>query len=243
MMNMDRYSIICQPQDNGTLEGGDGVNWTGHWIYLTKNMSYPYVKTFEVAFGAYVRHPDPTCTNNGFGAHYKNPWNGCMSRDQLTGVLAALIRQKERLALIRLGIHAMAWLCLFSYSNIKNGRDPKTANWKMSDPLFMDFWATYLRGFGLFSWLFWPVLCILDVQGLIQAALAHGDPDEDKISFAIRYLVSQEFVCTPVSWLAAQILNHDMLAWDIDRYWKGWRNNPEMAVLYRGAIMEAEKNR
>lgn len=67
----------------------------GHWLYLNGGSDEyfnvdKYIDTFNVHFGAWVRHPHPDMTNNGFGAHYKNPWNGCITRDQLTGILGIL---------------------------------------------------------------------------------------------------------------------------------------------------------
>src|SRR5690606_39974850 len=119
-LHRDQYGIRGQIQPGGWVEGGDSACWMGAYIYLTGD-KFPYVKTFEKGFGGYVRHTDPKNTYNGFGAYYKNPWNGCMSRDQLTGVLGALIRQKEHAAMLRLFLQHSLRLFLFDYKTIQNG--------------------------------------------------------------------------------------------------------------------------
>ena len=86
--------------------------------------SEEYIGTFEAGWGAYVRHPEKDQTNNGFGAYYKNPWDGVVSRDQITGLLGCLIEHKERYAVFRIFIHSLAWLGLFTYNTRRNGRAP-----------------------------------------------------------------------------------------------------------------------
>jgi hypothetical protein len=233
--NKDKNGIICQPQPDGSLEGGDSVCWTGHYIYLTGE-KFPFVGTFEKGFGGYVRHPDPQSTNSTFGAYYKNPWNGCISRDQLTGIIAAFIRQKESLALIRVTLNHLCRLGLFSYNTIPNGVNPASAKWKLPDVTLLDVWALFLRGFGKTSWLAWPALCILDIQMLLGTLIVNRQKDPDQINYAIKYLISREFVPTPTSWLTSKILDKEHLNLLIKQYWEGWRNNPEMTHLYKQQI-------
>lgn len=248
-LNKDSYGIIGQIQPEGWVEGGDSACWMGHHTYLT-NSKFPYVKTFEVKPGAYVRHPDPSLTYNGFGAFYKNPWNGCMSRDQWTGVIGALIRQKERLALLKLVLHHSLRGFLFAYNTIHNGRDSKLYKfslikffynpkkepyYKMPDLTLFDIWATYLRGFGVISWLFWPLLVVLDIHNLIGAIFANIQQDNDQINFTMKYLVSREFVPTPTSWLTSKILNKRRLLDLIRDYWTR-RSNDDMVKLYEKAL-------
>lgn len=236
-MNRDKYGIIGQIQKGGLIEGGDSANWMGHYIYLT-NDDFPFVETFEIKPGAYVRHPDPEQTNNGFGAHYKNPWNGCISRDQLTGIIGALIKKKEYLALTRLILHHAASLFLLSYNNINNGQDPKIAKWKRPDPTLLNIWACYLRGFGIFSWLLYPLLCILDLHVLIDTLRANSSDEEDKISYALRLFISRDYVPTIVGKLSVKLLNKQHLIKNIEKYWCGWRKNCEMSDLYKKKIEE-----
>lgn len=234
----DQYGLLGQQQPDDRIEGGDSACWMGHYVYLGGDTKFPYVKTFEKGFGAYVRHPQYSATFNGFGAYYKNPWDGVMSRDQLTGVIGALIRQKERMALLRLILHHACWLFLFTYNTRKNGSDPKTTKWKWPDFTFMDFWATYLRGFGMLSWLFWPLLVILDVHTLINTVLTNYSKDPDQINYALKLMVSREFVPTPTSWLSAKILNKDNLHKLIWQYWSGWRQQEGMDSLFDKKMAE-----
>jgi len=248
-LNRDKYGIIGQIQPNGEVFGGDSACWMGAHTFLTHS-TFPYVKTFEKGFGGYVRHPHADATPHGFGAHYKNPWNGCMSRDQLTGTLGALIRQKERMALIRLVLQHACRGFLFSYKTIHNGKDPslykfnllkffynpdKEPYYKMPDATFFDFWATCLRGFGKFSWLFWPLLCVLDIHTLLNAIIVNATDDDDRINFSMKLLVSREFVPTPISWLAAKIINKKKLLASLHNYWFK-RDNSDMYPLYENRI-------
>lgn len=152
-MNKDKYNIIGQIQPDGSIEGGDSVNWMGHYLYLTKH-KFPFRKTFEVGFGAYVRHPDPKQTNNGFGAYYKNPWDGVISRDQLIGIIMGLMSQKDRIGMVKLTLHHALRGFLFTYNTRKNGQNPTQTKWKIPDLTFMSIWALILRGFGPLSWVF-----------------------------------------------------------------------------------------
>jgi hypothetical protein len=250
MLHRDKYGIIGQIQPDGSIEGGDSSTFMGAHTYLT-NSDFPYVKTFEVSWGAYVRHPDPKSTFNGFGAHYRNPWNGCMSRDQWTGVIGALIRQKERMALLRLIAHHALRGFLFSYNTIHNGTDPKTYRfnffrlfwqkegyYKLPDLTLFNVWGMYLRGFGAFSWLFWPILCILDLHLLIDTIFSNKQDDNDQINYALRMMVAREFVPTPTVALAVKILDKQHLLNMLKSYWCGWRDNCDMYPLYEKKIKE-----
>ena len=238
-MKTDLNGILCQVQDDGSLECGDGANWTGHHLYLYDNdtkvrYARAFLKLFEVSFGAYVRHPDPTMTNNGFGAHYKNPWNGCISRDQLTGIIGALVATGQHWAMLRLIIHHAAWLFLFSYNTIKNGRDPKTAKWKWPDLTGPDIWSMELRGLGLLSYLLWPLMLVTDLHILIASIIQRlkVDGNDDPISFTMKLMCCREFKSTPWSWAAWKITDKEKLVEDLEEYWSGWREQPEMRALY-----------
>jgi len=237
MITKDKYGALSQIQPDGTLEGGDSAVWTGHYLYLTGE-KYPFVETFEVKPGAYVRHPDPKMTNNGFGAYYKHPWAGCISRDQLTGIIAGLISQKKRLSLLRLIIHHGFRLFLFSYNTIDNGKDPDTAAWKFPDLTLFDIWSMYLRGFGILSFLFWPILCVLDLHLLLNTIHVNRDGDDDQINYAIKLFIAVEHVPTPTSKLSFSLLNKSSLLKKIHNYWCGWRNNCDMYYLYFNKFKE-----
>ena len=238
-MHTDKYGVIGQIQGDGSVEGGDSVCWMGHWLYLNNgevdewNVD-KFIYFFEVAFGAYVRHPDPTQTNNGFGAHYKNPWNGCITRDQLTGILAALIVGKKHYAMFRVVIHHLAWLVLFSYSNITNGVDPKTARWKIGDLTLFDIWSMQIRGLGVIGYILYPLLVILDIHILLSTIFTNYQPDteNDVINHTVKLLISNEYLKTPFSWLAWKICDKESLLRKLSLYWTGWRDNPEYMDLY-----------
>jgi hypothetical protein len=236
-LHRDEYGIIGQIQADGSVEGGDSACWQGHHVYLT-NSDFPYVKTFEVSFGAYVRHPYPHRTNNRFGSYYKNPWNGCISRDQLTGVLGALIKQKEYIALLRLGIHWMAWLFLFSYNTVQNGVEPSEAKWKLPDPTLFNMWGMYLRGFGVISWLFFPLLVLLDLHLVVDTIFTNKDDSDDQINYTLRMLVAKDYVPTPTSWLARKLLDKNHLIGLLEKYWCGWRDNCDMYELQVSRIVD-----
>lgn len=229
-LNRDEDGIIGQIQSDGSVDGGDSACWMGHYIYLTDD-DFPYVKTFEKGYGGYVRHP-----KSGFATYYENPWNGNISRDQLTGIIGGLVRQKEYKALLRLIVHHGAWLWLFSYNTVQNGVDPKVAPWKWPDATLFDIWATILRGFGKFSWIFWPLLCILDLHMLVNTMIVNRSDKDDKINYALKLMISREFVPTPTSWLSAKLLNKEHLISSLKEYWCGWRDNCDFVPLYEKKI-------
>lgn len=241
-MNRDEQGIIGQIQPGNWIEGGDSACWMGHYIYLTGD-AFPYVKTFEKGFGGYVRHPNIYATPYGFGAYYKNPWNGCISRDQLTGVLLALIKQKEYSAMIRLMLNHSLRLGWFAYNTIHNGTDPKTSKYKRPDITFMDIWAMELRGFGKFSWIFYPLLCVLDLHLLLGAIYDKyfDNEDPDVINFIGRVILSREQVPTPTSWLATKFISKANIIERLKTYWCTWRANPEFVPLFEKKLNEVIK--
>ena len=245
MLVKDENGIIVQPQPDGSYDGGDSVNWMGHYIYLTEDKdNFPFVDTFEVGRGGYVRHPYPKKSFHGFGAYYKNPWDGVISRDQYTGILAGLIAKGDGRAILRaLGHHALR-LFLFSYNTIPNGVDPKTAKKKLPDLTLFDIWAMELRALAsAYSWLkpiIWPVLCVLDLHMLVSTIFVNSAlyKDEDVISYLIKLFVTLDHVRTPVGSLMARILNRNKMILFVTKYWCGWRRNCDMAKLYQERIIK-----
>jgi hypothetical protein len=213
------------------MEMGDSACWSGHHQYLNYGF-HPYsITNFEVGFGSYVRFKDPAMTDNGFGAYYKNPWQGCMSRDQLTGVIAGLIAENDIKANLRFIFHHLLSLFLFSYNTIHNGKVP--SGYKLPDITFMDFWSLELRMFGKLSWVFYPLLLILDIHMFLNTIFFNlGDKDNDQINFAIKHFICIDNVPTPISLLSYRILNKEKLNRLLKDYWGGWRNQPGMHELY-----------
>lgn len=234
-MNIGEFGELGQLQSDGTIEMGDSANWTGHHIYLT-DVDFPYVEFYEKHCGGYVRHPFPETTKNGFGSFYDNPWAGCISRDQLTGIIAALISLKEYKAMLRLIFNHSLRGFLFAYNTIHNGADPRTAGWKFPDLTLLDIWAHELRGLGWISWLFYPVLMIFDLQMLASTIVNNNRFRLDPISYAIKLIVSKEHVPTVISLLSWKLCDKKKLIEDIDRYWSGWRAQPFMVELYSARL-------
>jgi hypothetical protein len=253
-MHKDEYGIIGQIQPDGSIEGGDSACYHGHYIYLT-NDKFPYVKTFEAGFGGYVRHPIPKQTFNGFGAYYGGPWSGCLSRDQKTGVLMALIKQKQYGAMFRMLCNDALKLFCFTNNTLINGRDPKETKfsltkffynpkkenyYKLPDFTFMDIWAMQLRGFGIFSWGFWPLLVLFDTHLLLNVLFNRFFKKEEEIVLNLvgKLLVSREYVPTPISWLAAKAMDKEHTLKMLSQYWSGWRDLPEFVPLYEKKMKE-----
>jgi len=239
MIHKDENGAIGQIQADGSLEMGDSANWTGHYVYLSNDeTNFPFVEFFEVKPGGYVRHPDPKKTILGFGAYYRNPWDGCISRDQLTGILAALIAKKDKMAILRILAHHALRLFLFSYNTIENGKDPLKSKRKIPDLTLFDVWALELRALmkiiGIFGIIFYPLLCILDLHLLASTLFFNSkyDHDPDAISFALKVIISNEIYKTPTSMLISKILNKQKLKGFIYAYWGGWRQNEGMIKYY-----------
>lgn len=237
-MHIDKFGIIGQIQDNGTIEGGDSVNWMGHWIYVTKNEDkFPFCNAFEIKPGAYVRHPIPEQTNNGFGAYYNHAWDGVMSRDQLTGTIGALIAKENYKAGERMLKHHAKRGFLFAYNTRPNGEDPKTAKWQLPDITGPDMLACMLRAAFPWNILLYPLLCILDLHVLI-ATIVHrySGFDDDPISFAMKYMITTNHCVTPAGALTRKVLDRDKLLHEIKEYWSGWRQTPEIVPYYEKVL-------
>ena len=212
----------------------DSLNWTSHFVYLTDS-KIDIQKHFKVDFGAYVRSKTKELGQNDFCSFYKNPWIGTISRDQLTGLIASLIKQKKYIELIQVILHHSLRLFLFSYNTIENGTDPVLKKYRKPDITLLNIWAMYLRGFGVLSWIFWPLLCFFDLQALIELIFVNKPHfnEDDNISYLIRLFVSREYVPTPVSWLTMKLLNYTNAVIILTIYWTTpHRNNAEMIKLY-----------
>jgi hypothetical protein len=227
-VNVDKYGFIGQIQDDGSVEGGDSACWTGHWILLGgegQSMS-----KFEVKPGAYVRHPVPEQTNNGFGAYYESPWRGCISRDQLTGIMCGLIGEGDCEAMSRLVLHWALSGFLFSYNTIHNGRVPGSEKPKLPDFTGPEMWALAIRGLK-WGYLLYPLLVIFDLHMLISTVIRRLTFDKDPINYTGRLIVSQERLPTPISRLTWALCDKVKLRKEIRGYWCGWRDSCEMEQM------------
>lgn len=231
-MHIDKYGIIGQIQPDSSIEGGDSACWHGHYVYLTSDNEVDYVDTFEIAPGAYVRHPDPEQTFYGFGAYYASPYDGVMSRDQLTGVAAALARVDQAAARRLLKHHSLR-LFLTAYNTRKNGADPKDTPWKMPDILGPDMLAMFLRAARL-GVAVRPLLWLGDLHLLINTLVDRlfKPKSDDVINHLGRLFVAQEFQPTLIGKLAALLADRAYYKRKLIKYWCGWRDLPRMAQLF-----------
>jgi hypothetical protein len=179
---------------------------------------------------------------------------GCISRDQMTGVLLGIIAEGDWKAMLRLMAHWSLRGFLFAYNVVINGmetketkfnlikffynKEPRTNHYKTPDFTLFNMWATALRGFGVFSWIFWPLLVIMDLHILIDTFFTNAQDDDDQINYLGRLHVARKIVPTPTSWLAAKLLKKDHLKALIEKYWAGWRDNPGMSDLHAATIDE-----
>jgi hypothetical protein len=250
---IDENGIIGQPYPEG-VEGGDAANWNGQYNFFSDDPSkIDFVETFEVAFGGYVRHPHKHPILNRFGSYYKNAYSGVISRDQMTGILLGVIDSGNKAALIRLILNWSLKLFIFSNNTVHNGIEPSRYRfnlikffynpkqepyYKIPDLTLTDIWAMALRGFGLFSLLFFPILFFCDIHLLISTLIANKSEKDDVISYLGRLALARKKAPTPIGWLAVKILNKEHLKSRLALYWKGWRDNPGMYDLHCRAVDE-----
>jgi hypothetical protein len=176
-------------------------------------------------------------TNHGFGAYYEHPWAGCISRDQMTGIMAALIATHDFKGMCRLILHHATRGFLFAYNTIHNGRPKDLWGWKIPDLTLLDIWATEIRGLKPLAYLLWPLLCILDVHIFIATLVNLKRKQDDPINFAIKLIIANEHLPTPLSWLAWKACDKVKLHEEIHDYWAGWRDTPEIVPYYKGKLL------
>ena len=197
--------------------GGDSASWHGVYTYLgLTNM--PFSDLFEKGFGGYARHP-----SEGYSSYYKHPWDGRITRDQLTGIIAALTAQRDVKALFRVFLHHACWLLLFTYSTRENGYLSK---WKWPDLTAFDIWAMYIRGFlGKWSWFAYPLLIVLDIHNFFNALFQKYTKSDHSLNYIVKLLISLEYAPTPISLLTSKINSRESLRISQLSYWCGWRGN------------------
>lgn len=234
----DDWGVLGQIQDSGWIEGGDSLCWTGLYCYLTKHQ-IQMAGIFEVHWGAYVRHPDPKASKHGWASFYKSPWTGVISRDQLTGLIAGLIANKDTKAIIRLLMHQSLSLFLFTNNRLINGRDPNQGKFKaIGDFTGPDIWALYIRalprGVGA---ILWPLLIILDIHSLLNTFVINATPkNDDNINSLMKLFIAQDRLPTPTAFLARRLVNKELMIDKMKRYWTFWRKQPGMFDLYKERI-------
>lgn len=260
----DKYGIIGQPNKDrypAGIEGGDSLNWQGHWWYLSDQVRssdiYDYVNHFENKRhpGLYVRHPNPQASDYGWASWCEGNWRGVESRDQMTGKLCYFAKAKATKPLLCcLWQHVKRGL-LFANNTIHNGDNPSDytgallvhgdlsytkkrpkKKYKLPDLTLFDIWALYIRGLRL--WPLYPLFLIFDLQLVAGALIKNQSYDRDVISFTLKLITAQEIIRTPVSWFAMKILDKNRLLHNMHVYWCGWRDQCGMYDLYRDKLIE-----
>lgn len=230
-MHIDDLGIICQPQRDGSLEGGDSVNWMGHALFVGALRGWSierYCSTFEVRPGVWVRHPIPSRSMWGWASYEDGVWDGCVSRDQMTGILCCLLKFDHKPALRSLFIEHCKRFLLFATNTIKNGQDPRTLTRKCPDLTGPDIWSLYVRGLMGPSMIKSALLNLLDLHLLFAALLFRRNPRTDALSFVIKLAAADLVDSTFVSRLASSITDGDTVVSALRDYWCGWRDQPEM---------------
>jgi len=228
----DENGVLGQRESDGTFGGGDSTSYMGQYIYLCPDaIDFNYARFFSVGFGAYVRHPQ-----NNYSSYYKHPWDGRISRDQLKGILLALIKQKNTKEILKVFIHHAAWLWMFAYNARGNGSLTK---WKLPDLTGPDVWAMYIRGvFGKAAILFYPILCILDLHNLINALAVKRNNNGHVISFLACLFVSVDIAPTFVSKYTLKINSYKFLIANLITFWCGFRGSCFMVEHYKRKLNE-----
>lgn len=216
----DENGILGQKESNGQFGGGDSASWHGGYTLLGGD-DRNFYEIFGAGHGGLVRHP-----TEGYSAYYKGPYDGRITRDQLSGALAAIVSQRDSQALWKVFKHHGYWLWLFSYSTRPNGSFGK---WKWPDITGPNVWQMYLRGFSKY---FYPLLLILDIHLVLDSLVMRYNNDSHIISHLHRLIIANQFTPTPVSRFALKLLPNSFIKDNLTRYWCGWRGNCFMVDLY-----------
>jgi len=280
-MIVDEFGLIRAGSD-----GGDSCHRTFAYWLLLRTLAYPTniqptippnlaalnikdpmsgQRLFEVQPGIYIRNPEPN-------VWYDDPSN--TSRDQLTPVICFLatmsnsptpaIAKPYRKILTRL-----LWACLkrgmFAQNIHANWIDPKTAPWKIPDPLTPDLWAIFARGY-VRSWalpLAIPFIIFGDIFQIFSAMFKVWAPESvdgtlsfhmpgpdsvDDMNMNNGIITNQYNWPTPFSWLARKIYK----TFRSSNYgntklgetsnvmgalaWYNHNDNPELTELYRPLV-------
>lgn len=239
MINTDENGVLCHFRDNGSIDCGDGLGHTSHHDYLSDGNFDLYF--FEIERGAYVRHPVPAMTDNGFGAYYESPRKGCISRDQLIPLLCDSIRRKDYWRMIEIVDHHKKNYLLFAYNSIDNGVDPKTAKHKIPDVTFMDVWALEFRGLEPRSFVDYVILNFLDSWNLLSVIWFNKTESKDPINLALKTITCFEHYPTLISRITFDLLDKKKLLNEIKGYCCGWRKLDGLFKLYEQKIKDLIK--
>ncbi len=256
MIFRDKTGILVQKNGSPGIEfeGGDSMNWTGHFYSLTDFKSNGmvgaidqwdclelYIENFESKEhpGLYVRHPNVAQSRYGWASYCDGNWRGVESRDQMTGKLCFFTEAEAKGALWRCFKQHLKRGLVFANNTIHNGDDPndyKYANtWKLTkvrkfpDLTLFDIWALYIRGFR--AWYLYLFLILFDFHLLGSVISKKLNGDTDVISLFLKQLTSRKIMSTPIGWLACQVISGEEMKRRLKVYWCGWRKQPGMYKL------------
>lgn len=248
---VDQYGMVGQPYDGG-VEGGDALTWNGKYKYYSGRDDSVPMDLFEVNWGAYVRHPYPHPEYNRFGWYYKNPWDGNITEDQITGAILGRIHEKDWKALWRIFFHSLAWLGLGVYNNRKNGVTPSEAKWSLpgvfSPKTTQMLWrgiVAFTPGLKYLAPIFYIFFFLADIVLLFDVWVDNENPKDDRINDVDRLSIARSLFPTIAGRWAVDNLDKEHMKSRIRLYWGGplvptnnWRNNPGMYYMMAKAIEE-----
>lgn len=79
-------------------------------------------------------------------------------------------------------------------------------NWKLPDITGPSFWVLYIRGFRI--WLLYPLLCILDLEFLINSLIIkYNKDDNDTINHSVECIHTSLIMPTPITWFTNKYIN------------------------------------
>jgi hypothetical protein len=223
-------------QANG--DKGDSAQRTASFIVLQRALGRPdsmpvsdvqLINYYEVAAGRFVRYP-----TGKEGDRYK-PWYGepdNFTRDQSVVLQAAMIMAGAKEAFKRLW-KARARRLLLHFNTVSYD-DQEPVRKKFPDiPNLVEI-GQIIRGFNL--WGLWPVLCITDLQNLIDVLGARKLQPYDSDNMLLPVLIDNNTnLATPISWLTKKIYRltdarERLLAYHAEG--PGKNGNAELGKLY-----------
>lgn len=271
LKTMDSYGIIGQsgyPKDhNDGIDGGDSINRMGHYHFLIEankrigndigekeNLPSRSFIEYEVQLdnfecykskGNYRRHP--VKTEKGIAWYCNGTYDGVMSRDQSIPLVISLAFMKmyKRLGMYFLR-HLMRGL-LFTTNTRPNANYLKPK--KFPDFTGPEFWALYLRSNLVTAVLFYPLLCLFDLETLLGSVIRRFQPLISKKGKVNDDVINHLTVCiygrlkypTPTIWLACKINSYQDMMEKLKYYWgdhpkHNWRQSPYFVNLYEPLV-------
>lgn len=208
LLNLDKYGLPCRLEANGVLEGGD----SGHNAFTLL-----YINPLALPRHTVLQHltsPDGWPRRSPDESKWYGRPKRC-SRDLLTPALIfTAVYAHQRFM-------QYFWACskhLWCFSNnvkpnfrydtpsehaaLSTPDVPFEPQWKLPDLLGPDVWSIFIRGLMLQkSWamILWPLLLILDLQGLLAALLFAYKPALDARNLTLKLHFAAFHYRTPVS--------------------------------------------